>query len=170
MVNIAEKEKENKARLVVAWREAYRTDSHDTSTENNKVNGTINKKRAKIQSGYCMRVLGMKREEQKQCKRGWQEKKRVAPSWRQHLKEETDVTDTPKSSSCRSDLDGMMTILECPENRRKAQAQQVMEPSVAHQCQKQTKKTLVTKENTLCLCCTNKEIALSHIVNQGVLQ
>jgi hypothetical protein len=70
MVNIAEKEKENKARLVVAWREAYRTDSHDTSTENNKVNRTINKKRAKIQSGYCMRVLGMKREEQKQCKQG----------------------------------------------------------------------------------------------------
>jgi hypothetical protein len=64
MVNIAEKEKEKKARLVVAWREAYKTESHYTSTKNNKVNRTINKKRAKSQYWYCMRVLGMKREEQ----------------------------------------------------------------------------------------------------------
>ena len=53
MVNIAKKEKENKARLVVAWREAYRTDSHDTSTENNKVNGTINKKGQKSSLGIA---------------------------------------------------------------------------------------------------------------------
>jgi hypothetical protein len=64
-------------------------------------------------------------------------------------------------STCHPDLDGMMTILGSPENRQKAQAQQVMEPSVAHPCQKQTKTTLVTKENTLCLCCTNKKIALT---------
>ena len=46
MVNIAKKEKDKKARLVVAWREAYKTESHDTSTKNNKVNGTINKKKS----------------------------------------------------------------------------------------------------------------------------
>jgi hypothetical protein len=33
------------------------TDSHDTSTENNRVNGTINKKWAKVQSGCCMRAM-----------------------------------------------------------------------------------------------------------------
>jgi hypothetical protein len=64
---------------------------------------------AKIQSGYCMRVLGMKREEQKQCKQGLAGEKEGGTMMA--AKEETDVTDTPKSSSCCPDLDGMMTIL-----------------------------------------------------------
>jgi hypothetical protein len=54
----------------------------------------------------------------------------------------------------------MMTILGCPEKRQKTHAQQVMEPSVAHQCQKQKKDTH-HREMTLCLCCTMMELALT---------
>jgi hypothetical protein len=39
-----------------------------------------------------------------------------------------------------------MTILGCLEKRQKTQAQQVMEPSMANQCQKWTKKTLITEK------------------------
>jgi hypothetical protein len=39
-----------------------------------------------------------------------------------------------------------MMILGCPEKRQKTHAQQVMEPSVTHQCQKQTKKTPITEK------------------------
>jgi hypothetical protein len=53
----------------------------------------------------------------------------------------------------------MMTILGCPEKRQKTHAQ-VMEPSVAHQCQKQKKDTR-HREMTLCLCCTMMELALT---------
>jgi hypothetical protein len=67
------------------------------------------------------------------------------------------VLDTPKSSSCHPDLDSMMMILGCPENRQKTHAQQVMEPSVANQCQKQTKKTLISeKKYSVCVAQTRR--------------
>jgi hypothetical protein len=78
----------------------------------------------------------------------------AASSWRRpvEVERETDVKDTPKSSSCHPDLDGMMMILGCPENRQKTHMQQVMEPSVADQCQNQTKKTLITdKWHSFCV-------------------
>jgi hypothetical protein len=48
------------------------TNQHGKNTKNGKIKCTFNKRGAKNQSWYCMRVLGMKGEEQKQCKQGQQ--------------------------------------------------------------------------------------------------
>jgi hypothetical protein len=128
--------------------------------------GTINKEGAKIQSGYCMRVLGMKmEEEQKQCKQWAAGEKEGSIIMAVTLEEDTDVKDTPKSSSCFF-KSIVMTILGFPKNRQKTHAQQVMEPSVAHQCQKTDKKDAYHREIPLCFCCTMMIMVLTLKIQQ----
>jgi hypothetical protein len=94
----------------------------------------------------------------KQCKQGAAGEEERGTLMAVALEEEkTDVKDTPKSSSwwfCHQGCfkSTVMMTLGCPENSCKTHAQQVMEPLVVHQCQKQKEKTLVTEKlHSVCI-------------------
>jgi hypothetical protein len=59
---------------------------------------------------------------------------------------------TPQNRQTRPDLDGSDDFGVSHRKEAKKQVQQVMEPSVAHQCQKQTKKDTCHIKIALSLC------------------